>query len=233
MEILRDLNTNAKLKGIRSFRYGCLEELQSRASTLRYPLVLKPAADMGSSGVTLVRGEQDAIARARVLSRSLWMNDMLKNIIKRVLRRPMVSVHRRKFILQDFVPGLAYDYKVVAFGERYFVLIRRVRKNDFRASGSGLFEFPTKPPAGLLDFAEDATHSFDVPFASYDIGFTGSEFALFEFQFVRFGTFTAEAAPCCFRRVDGQWRPETVKVSLEEALSDAVVNFVSRKRCQP
>jgi glutathione synthase/RimK-type ligase-like ATP-grasp enzyme len=38
---------------------------------------------------------------------------------------------------QDFIPGNAFDIRVVVVGDKAFGLKRLVRKNDFRASGSG------------------------------------------------------------------------------------------------
>jgi len=42
---------------------------------------------------------------------------------------------------QDFIPDCSYDIRVVVVGDRAFAIKRYVRKNDFRASGSGLIDY--------------------------------------------------------------------------------------------
>lgn len=39
---------------------------------------------------------------------------------------------------QEFVPGCKYDYRVLVTGSKALAHLRQVRKNDFRASGSGI-----------------------------------------------------------------------------------------------
>ena len=38
---------------------------------------------------------------------------------------------------QDFIPGNDHDIRVIVIGKKAFAIKRMVRKNDFRASGSG------------------------------------------------------------------------------------------------
>jgi glutathione synthase/RimK-type ligase-like ATP-grasp enzyme len=45
---------------------------------------------------------------------------------------------------QEFVPGNSYDDRLVVIGDRCFGLRRFCRAGDFRASGSGLFEYDHK-----------------------------------------------------------------------------------------
>jgi glutathione synthase/RimK-type ligase-like ATP-grasp enzyme len=42
---------------------------------------------------------------------------------------------------QDFIPENKYDIRVVVIGNKAFAIKRHVRKNDFRASGSGFIEY--------------------------------------------------------------------------------------------
>ena len=79
------------------------------------------------------------------------------------------SYHRKKFIIQSFVPDLKDDWKVLVYNEKYYVLNRKIRKNDFRASGSNIFDFEKDPPEGLLEFSKNLYEEFDVPYASFDI----------------------------------------------------------------
>ena len=56
------------------------------------------------------------------------------------------SWNRGKIVVQEFIPGLKNDYKVLIFGSKYYVLYRRVREGDFRASGQGLLEYRRELP---------------------------------------------------------------------------------------
>ena len=47
-------------------------------------------------------------------------------------------------LFQDFIPNRGEDVRVVVVGDRAVALKRNVRKDDFRASGSGLLEFPNE-----------------------------------------------------------------------------------------
>jgi len=42
---------------------------------------------------------------------------------------------------QDYIPGLEFDDRLVVIGDRCFFIRRGVRKNDFRASGSGILSY--------------------------------------------------------------------------------------------
>jgi len=42
---------------------------------------------------------------------------------------------------QDFIPGNDHDIRVIVIGNKAFAIKRLVRKNDFRASGSGYLQF--------------------------------------------------------------------------------------------
>lgn len=42
---------------------------------------------------------------------------------------------------QDFIPSNNYDYRVIVVNSKVYGLKRRVREGDFRASGSGMFDY--------------------------------------------------------------------------------------------
>lgn len=123
--------------------------------------------------------------------------------------------------MQNLIEGLKNDWKVLVFGNKYYVLFRKVRDNDFRASGSGKFEYREKIPEGFLDYCEKIYNYFDVPYSSFDIGYNGKEFFLFEFQMIYFGTYTLEFSPFYYIRENGNWniKYETSVIEKEYAIS--------------
>jgi hypothetical protein len=106
-------------------------------------------------------------------------------------------------------------------------LYRGVRDNDFRASGSGKFEFRKELPEGMLDFAYSIKEYFNVPNISLDIGFDGEKFHLIEFQFLYFGTKTLEKSQFYFERIKDQWIVKDEKSCLEEVYVKSVINYIN------
>jgi hypothetical protein len=119
-------------------------------------------------------------------------------------------------VSQTFIPELSGDFKVLVYWDKYYVLGRRNRPADFRASGSGLFSWPEEPPLDLLDYAKRVFDYFKVPVISLDIALSGDTPVLIEFQFVNFGPLTMEHSHWYFvqseqnswKKVEGKSMPE-------------------------
>ncbi len=226
MEILRDLSPLKQLKTIRTKCYGIFEEF-AQADT-SYPCVMKPASGACSKGVVLVNNKADKTKYGKKLSRVRYFLPDLKERIKRIYRRGYVprSLHRGKFIVQNLISGLSGDYKVLVYDDKYYVLHRQTRKNDFRASGSGLFRWPEETPTELLDFAREIFLSFDVPFVSLDIACNGDNYHLLEFQFLSYGTLTLEKSSHYYSKSADSWIRIDGESILENEVVRSVVEFV-------
>lgn len=230
MEILRDLSNLKELHNIRSKGYGTYEEFAQELSLYPSALVLKPSEGCGSSGVKLLQDEYSKKKYAKKVSRSLHPIDALKNIVKFYVRRNYTkkSNHRKKIVIQNYISNLQNDYKILIYGDKYYVLFRRNRENDFRASGSGMFEYKEQLPAGLLEFAELVFNSFEVPYLSIDVGFNGHDFFLFEFQILQFGNYTLEKSPFYFIRGGEGWIKKNEESILEKEFVTSVVGYVNK-----
>jgi len=232
MELLRDLSGWPKLQNIRSRAFGTLEEfLVAPVAQHDTPLVLKSAEGCQSQGVMLAQDRAQARRAAARLSSSPHSVDDAKDLVKRVIRpgHTKVSRHRRKFVVQELVPALTHDFKVIPCGERVYVLKRRVAANDFRASGSGLWEWVEAPMPALLDFAVEVERFFDVPYVSLDIAERDGQFYVFEFQFLMFGTTTIEKATWYFEKCAGTWMRVEEVIVLEKVIADSVIRYVDAK----
>jgi len=229
MEILRDLSGNDGIKNLHSKTFGTFEEFSEALRCFGLPAVMKPSSGATSKGVKLVRNYDEGRRYARKLSRSLYPIDALKNFVKCYVRKPYFrkSNYRRKFIIQNYIPNLGNDYKILIYGKKYYVLHRQTRPKDFRASGSGLFKYVENLPEGLLDFAENVFNSFRTPYISLDIGSNDKEFFLFEFQFVHFGTYTIEKSPFYFSRKNSAWAATYKESVLERELAKSVVSYIN------
>jgi hypothetical protein len=230
-----------RLRGIQTLKgiYAAKISEVDRAA-LAYPKVFKEVSGFGSSGVRLVSSEQELL-KASVAEVRLTWREALKSVkwwlgyfVRRhILRRKNLKPYGdyyaplKRFVLQEFVPNLQCDYKVLAFQNCFFVLKRKVRPHDFRASGSGRFQFE-EPPEGLLDYAEELLRQFNEPYMSFDVCFDGAKFHLIEFQGVHFGPFTLLQAPKHFRRHSGQWEAAVGAVGLEHMIGESLVLYIQR-----
>jgi len=227
-EMLRHFAGGQSFRQIRSWWYGSYEEFMAEAGELPYPVLIKRPDGSMSRGVSLAgnRIEAERIARKAMNTPalSLKIRDMVRGLRHENYVRE--SWKRGKIVVQEFIPGLKNDYKVLVFGSKYYVLYRRVREGDFRASGQGLLEYRKELPAGLLDFAAQCFRTFSAPHASFDIGFDGSDYYLFEAQYVCFGTYTLENSPFFFTGREGDWVCVERRSCLEEEYAESLASFL-------
>lgn len=127
-----------------------------------YPKVFKLRGGAGSQNVKLVRNKKKArrlTNRAfgrgfrqydawsslkergrlfRLGETNLW--DLIKGVIRLVYEpefSKIIGSERGYIYFQDFIPNNEYDIRVIVIADKAFAIKRMVRKNDFRASGSG------------------------------------------------------------------------------------------------
>jgi glutathione synthase/RimK-type ligase-like ATP-grasp enzyme len=227
-EILRSLSGNDAMMNIQSRQFGTYEEFERAA--VDFPAVIKTSAGAGSRGVRLIEDSQDKKRIGRQLSKVGSWDEFTRELGKRLLRHGHVpySLHRRKFIVQNFIQNLKGDYKVLVYGEKYYVVARRNRKNDFRASGSGLLHWPDVVALEIMDFSKSVYETFDVPYASLDIAFDGQTAYLMEFQFVSFGTVTIEKSNFYFTKTESGWKKIEETPSLEKEFVRSIVRYLSK-----
>ena len=146
--------------------------------------VIKTFFGATSIGVTSSKNQNDFKKKIKRASNSKNLFYDIWDFVRAIKHKGYIkeSLYRKKFIVQDMIEDLKNDWKVLIFGKKYYVLYRGVRDNDFRASGSGKFEYIEKLPEGFLDYCEKIYNFFNVPNLSIDIGFDGKQFYLFEFK---------------------------------------------------
>lgn len=231
MEILRDLSNDQTLYNISSSYFGTIKKLQDKLNSFKYPVVIKTAGGAMSTGVYLAKNKKELLRFAKLISRSRnWWKELwdIKNYIKHGGKLILNSRFRKKFIVQNFIPGLKNDWKILIYGNKYYVLNRKVRKNDFRASGSGLFNFEKNLPNGLLEFANAVVTKFNLPQLSLDVAFDGENFILIELQALYFGTKTIEYAPFYFKNEGNDWNIIEEKSILEKVYAESICNFIKQ-----
>jgi glutathione synthase/RimK-type ligase-like ATP-grasp enzyme len=231
MEILRDQVHCDNLKNIRSAHFGCIEELLNTSNILPEISVMKPAAGAMSRGVGLAKSKSELIQTSKIISRSRNLFREYWEIGRSVKysKYTKESRHRMKFIVQNFIPGLSNDWKILIYGNKYYALYRKNRANDFRASGGGLLSYKEELPGGMLDFSKMVYDEFKVPNLSIDVAYDGKQFYLIEFQTLYFGTYTLEFSPFYFIQERGQWVRKIEKSILEQVYAESVSGFINEK----
>ena len=112
-------------------------------------------------GVILRKGS----GNTRLGKSTLW------NVIKGVIRLACTTEYSRVtgrekgyIYFQEFIPGNEFDIRIIVVGDKAFAIKRMVRKNDFRASGSGIIFYEkkilmTKLLALIFDVSRKAEYS--------------------------------------------------------------------------
>lgn len=202
---------------------------------MKPPYVFKTAAGAGSAGVTLVRSAAD---ESRVRTR--YFRTSLVRRLKLLQRRQKLGAGDhfrryayfyksfRRYVTQAFVDGLEGDVKVLVFGDRFYTLARSNRPGDFRASGSGRFDFDVPCSTRLLDFARDVAKCFDTPFISLDVAEKDENCFLIEFQALNFGPLTATGSNGFYVERDAGWERVTAPGDLEDAFAHGIAHYVAQ-----
>jgi hypothetical protein len=233
MEILRDLSTNDSIRNIASRSFGTYEEFERTNQIIDLPAVLKASSGARSLNVS-VHDNYISLQQAiwTVSLSASWYHGLKRRMANKVgkilgINRSLkMSRNRKKFILQQLVPNLSHDFKILIYGTKYYVMQRRVRPNDFRASGSGLWAWPRDIPPEMLNYAESVIAGFDVPFISLDVAFDDKQFYLFEFQFLTFGNIAMEKSSHYFVKRENQWTLVEEKSSLEQEFVTSIVEYI-------
>lgn len=132
------------------------------ASTADFPKVFKLRGGAGSANVKLVKTKRKAVSLIEMafgrgfppfdkweyfkerVRKTKEGKDSLLGIAKgigRLFIKPhdytMMSNEKGYVYFQDFMPDNLTDTRVIVIGDKAFGIVRKVRENDFRASGSG------------------------------------------------------------------------------------------------
>ena len=232
MELLRSGFEDDRLKTIHSRVWSSYEKLKEAHFT-EYPVIIKRAGGAGGEGVFLAKNRKELYRYAEKVSRMTNLQQFYYlscvNVKQKLLKKKPVPIHNSKFITQNYIAGLSGDYKVLVFGEHYFVLHRLNRTGDFRASGSGQFTHDAEDEIeAVLDFAESCTAAIHAPWLSLDICHDGSACHLIEFQCISFGFKAMSMSERHYIREGGKWKVVEGRVIPEREFCDSVRHYLEK-----
>lgn len=200
--------------------------------------VFKSISGAGGQGVSLTSadGLESKVLKMKSENTSkyeckLAIREFFKKIIKGSNFNNNYNSYIKKkalFVLQDYIKGLEYDYKVLVFYDRVYVLKRFVRDNDFRASGSGNFIFEI-PSNELLDFCINVREIIGSPFVSLDVAETEEGYSCIEYQCTHFGPYTQINSKYYFSRKNGIWNRIEKENKLEQDYAYALNHYLNTK----
>lgn len=201
-----------------------------------YPVVFKLANGASSQGVRLIKVFDD-------LKKNFFVDSISQNIVrlKRKLKELIfksrfdkqwheyILYGESRFVLQSFVNGLDCDYKVLVFGEKFYILKRFIKYNDFRASGSGLHSLDIgNDVIAILDEAKAFTEKYPSHVYSLDICISNLEAKIIEFQFTHVGPVTLTDSNCYYVNEGSVWKKIEGKSDLEEEYCNAIDFYIKR-----
>jgi glutathione synthase/RimK-type ligase-like ATP-grasp enzyme len=233
MELLRCQLFPADSNLLNTRVFGAFEELDIN-SFQNKKHVIKSAFGAGSQYAKCVDNNRELQIVSKKMSRTKSIEGFLSEHKKRFLWRgyQKSSLNREKFIVQEFVEGLSGDFKVLIYGEKFYILYRKNRPNDFRASGSGRlsYDFPEDVNENdLLDYAKEVNDIIGTPLCSMDIAWDGKQFILIEFQSLYFGPYTAEHSEKYYHRENDTWVSVQEKCDLEKTFCEAIVHYMKAR----
>ncbi|MCY1634888.1 ATP-grasp domain-containing protein [Marinifilum sp. D737] len=160
-----------------------------------YPIVAKLRRGAGSYNVVLLKNFRQAKKYCNKMfssglspapkiladvSTKLKVSRKRGDVLNRLKRLPnfvKYMTHARKqfpkekgyVYFQEFIAGADCDYRIVVVGDRAWGSMRKVRENDFRASGAGMsYEDPTLIPEFLVKVAFDIQKRLKAQSMSFD-----------------------------------------------------------------
>ncbi len=200
-------------------------------------VVVKTGSGSGSKGVR-------QFGESRAMRKYLTLESIKRTMLSQVMRLSALFAYRglfssikamdrfrserpwTRFVVQRFVSGQISDFKVLVFGSRVYVAERKVRENDFRASGSGKLSFPT-PDDALLNMAISVRQLLKVPYVSLDVMLTDYGFQIIEFQTVHFGPSVKDKAHHAYVPNGQKWEEVANTTSLEQDIACALHEFLT------
>jgi len=239
MEKLRELFFPEQAALFKTLTFGCADELfRHGTNNVKYPVIVKTAEGSSGKGVFLAYNKDELLRIVKEVSRSKNLRQEIWNIGRSLRYKgyKRESLFRKRFILQNFIPGLKNDWKIYVFGSKYYIFFRPILKHrKFKASGGGYHNYSygekAQFPPGIFDFAKMVYEKLNVPHLSLDVAFDGQKFYLLEFQCLYFGTAGIVKSACYYTfENNDNWQPRYEKLSIEAVYASSIKEYILKEQ---
>ncbi|MBC8182680.1 hypothetical protein H8E88_16390 [candidate division KSB1 bacterium] len=230
---------------LKSFYFSSIDELSQY--DINFPIVLKSVDSSNGKFVFKINNEEELHGKIQQLVKQNFFTKM--DLVRRKYFRKKKGyrdypdytnrkdyfqyrdyiLNENNFVLQEFIPGLTFDYRVLAISGRFYVMKRFTREGDFRASGTKIQQYDIEVEANLLNFAKEVSAKFDTPFLSLDIGFYDNKYYLFEFQALHFGINAVVKTKGYYQNQNGSWKFVESDQRIEEVIGEGLVNYINNE----
>ena len=139
-------------------------------------------------------------------------------------------VSEQCFVLQEFVPNLTYDIRVLIMNDKYYIVKRHVNDGDFRASGAKKFDFNYQADSKLLDYAKLIYEKMNTPFLSLDLYQSNNQIGLFEYQALHFGTSVYMKNDTYYYYNNDSWNTGKYELNIEIEIADGLSKYLKKKK---
>ena len=207
-------------------------EKEINSAEFQFPQVIKGPTGALSKNVFKVNSLQELKKSFNNIASRLSIYQLIREKIRQIKHGKNYRHEETrigKIVCQNFLHNISYDWKVLVFYDQIFVLKRENRRNDFRASGSGLFSFVKDVPREILDFSLKTRNRLHIPHISLDIAIFEGRPVIFEFQALYFGTKTLENSTFHFYKEDDNWHVREDRADLEEIYVSSIFKFITQE----
>ncbi len=233
MHILEDAKLKNEYKSLKNFKFSTLSELKSLKG-VTYPVVVKLSSGAMSQNVSLARSAKELVrfVKNNSVHTSAWLK------FKEFVRGAKYEDYKKqdliknKFVIQEFIPNLTGDYKVLKFGAYFYIFKRPVRENDFRASGSGqqsyFYGSSCEVPEGIFELVEKIANALNTPMLSIDVAVSYGELYIIEYQSIYFGTVGQHRSDVVYVKSGSSFSPVENDYELEKLYSLSIVEHINK-----
>ncbi|PMO99172.1 hypothetical protein BCS96_10250 [Vibrio breoganii] len=203
-------------------------------SDIKFPLIYKEINGASSRGVSIVRNSSEL--EGEINEQFMINTEVIKRFLKKYIFKwkynqrwyEYLEYAKKRFIIQEFIENLTCDFKVLIFGEKYYVLKRSVADGDFKASGSGIFSFDIEENEliKVLNEAKKFREKYVSNIYSLDICLTSTGPRLIEFQFTHVGPVTLIKSESFYSFNNNTWEKVIERSVLEEEFYQATSSFI-------
>lgn len=220
---------------IPTYIYFDESEAKNALKSFDFPIVSKLKGGAGSTSVKLISSKKEAQqliekmfsigigASPKVfenIDQKLRLSKKIKNPLRLIAKvkkhlknvateKKSNAIERNYVLFQKFLPKNDYDTRIIVVGERAFGIRRWNKKNDFRASGSGLIDAdPTKIDLKIIQQAFKVNEQLKMQSVAFDFIYDEKkEPKIIEFCF----GFTTKAYDICpgYWKKNGEFIEET------------------------
>lgn len=222
--------------------------------SVEFPCVLKNITGSGSRNVFIINSKSDAFKikkqeliknikyninmrksfsyKMKALVLIILLNILPSKVGYKIFTKKCTSIPLNdcRFLLQKFIPNQTCDYKVLVYNDKYFAIKRDVRKNDFRASGSGIIS-NCEIPDYALHALKKVYDKLDNPIISFDIILDDKNriINIIEWQGIHHGPATVEIAKKYYQFDGKKFVEKDNNYNIEDLYVDTYASYIKRQ----